>query len=420
STDAGSYFVIVTNNYGAVTSSDVTLFLYGAPIIQEQSLTDMQVFAGTSPKLQISATGAQPINYQWSVGGTPIPGATNSSYTITNIQTGGVYTCAVANFLGTASPAFNPVTVSVIPAPTAPYPQAVLASGPIAYYRLNENPDDGAGDNGVTARDNAGGYDGVYSNAFLGISGYNVYSDPGNFAAEFGDYPSVNPYNDFAGNVPAFLNFGTPNGGNAEFTVEAWMTEYKYVNGTGNSILGIGYGNGGEQFILDTGGSANGALRFFVRNAAGTVSAATSSYLPANDGKWHHVVGVCDEAGGHVYLYMDGVQLASGTITAGSGILSSSMPLTIGARESDHFNTVSNDFQFLGAIDEVALYNRALSAAEIQSHYFASGIGPVITQVTPQTFTTNKNASVSFTVTTTGTAPLSYQWYDPSSAQIPD
>jgi hypothetical protein len=418
--DAGDYVLIATNNFGAVTSSIVTVFLYGPPDIQEQSLTDMQVFAGTSPKLQISATGAQPISYQWSVGGTAIPGATNSSYTIANISAGGIYTCSVTNVVGIASPGFNPVTVTVVPAPTAPYPLAVLASSPMAYYRLNENPDDGAGDNGVTAYDNAGGYNGVYSNAFLAQPGYNIYTDPGNFAAEFGDYPSVNPYNDFAGNVPGFVNFGTTNGGNSQFTVEAWMTQYKYVKGTGNSILGIGYGNGGEQFILDTGGSANGALRFFVRNAAGTVSAATSGFLPANDGHWHHVVGVCDEAGGHVYLYMDGNLLASATIVPGSGLLSSTMPLTIGARESDHFNTVSNDFQFLGEIDEVSVYNRALSATEIQNHYFASGIAPLITQVAPQSLTTNKNSTASFTVSATGTSPLSYQWYDPTMTMIPD
>ena len=200
--DNGNYFVVVTNNYGAVTSSVVTLFLYGAPDIQEQSLTDMQVFAETSPELQISATGAQPISYQWSVGGTAIPGATNSSYTIANISAGGIYTCSVTNVVGIASPGFNPVTVTVVPAPTAPYPVAVLASSPMAYYRLNENPDDGAGDNGVTAYDNAGGYNGVYSNAFLAQPGYNIYTDPGNFAAEFGDYPSINPTTILPGTCP--------------------------------------------------------------------------------------------------------------------------------------------------------------------------------------------------------------------------
>src|SRR5207237_8248011 len=71
-TDAGSYFLIASNNYGAVTSSVVTLFLYGAPVVQQQSLTDLHVFAGTSPALRITASGAQPIIYQWSVNGSAI------------------------------------------------------------------------------------------------------------------------------------------------------------------------------------------------------------------------------------------------------------------------------------------------------------------------------------------------------------
>ena len=411
--NAGSYFVVVTNDFGAVTSSVVTLFLFGPPIIQQQSLTDVQVFAGTSPSLRVTAAGAQPIRYQWSSNGTPILNATNSTYTIPNIQSGGTFTCTLTNFVGLSTTAFNPVTVTVVPAPTAPYPTTVLASAPIAYYRLDEGPDDGAGDNGVTAYDRAGGFNGVYTNVLLGQPGYSLASDAGDGAIELGDFP---PNNNDVGNVPAYLNFGTPSG-NAEFSVEAWINEYLFLNG-GNCIVALGFGNGGEQFVLDTGGSSQGALRFFVRNAAGTAIGATSSYVPANDNKWHHVVGVCDEAGGQVRLYMDGVLMASGTIAPGAGVLSSTMPMTIGARESANFTTVSNDFQFIGKIDEVALYNRALSVAEIQSHYFASGIGPAITQISPQTWTTNQNASVTFTVTANGTAPLSYQWFDPNGQPI--
>jgi len=415
--DAGNYTLVATNSSGALTSSVVTLFLYGAPNIVQQSLPDIRVFAGASPVLQIAATGAQPIQYQWSVGGTPIPGATNSSYTITNIQTGGTYTCSVANFVGPASPGFNPVTVTVLADPAAPYPQAVLSSGPIAYYRLNENPDDGAGNNGVTAFDNAGGYNGVYSNTVLAQSGYNVYSDPGNYAPFFGLIPLQGPNNDMVGNVPQLLNFSTPNGSNAEFSIEAWINNVSGNNA--NCIVGLGYGNGGEQFVLDTGSGSQGDLRFFVRNAAGTTASASAGFSPA-DSQWHHVVAVCDESNGVVRLYWDGNQVASGTIATKSGILNSSMPMTIGARESGNSNPVNYDNQFLGLIDEVAIYNRPLSPAEIQSHYYASGIAPVITTVTPQTLSTNKNSTVSFVATTLGTAPLNYQWYDPSSTPIPN
>ena len=122
------------------------------------------------------------------------------------------------------------------------------------------------------------------------------------------------------------------NGGNGQFSVEAWIYQYPYLNG-GSGIVALGYGNGGEQFVLDT-GATGGALRFFVRNAAGTASLANSTFVPTTSPGWHHVVGVCDEASGQVRLYLDGVLLATGNITAGSGILSSSMPMTIGARQS--------------------------------------------------------------------------------------
>ena len=287
----------------------------------------------------------------------------------------------------------------------------MLASAPAAYFRLDENPDNGVGNNGTIAYDNSGGYNAVYNNALLAQPGYNTTSDPNNFAVEFGDFP---PNNDYAGNVPTYLNFGTPNGGNAEFSVEAWFNEYLFLNG-GNCIVALGYGNGGEQFVLDTGNGTAGGLRFFVRNAAGTTSTASTSYVPANDGRWHHVVGVCDEAGGHVYLYMDGVLVGTGAITAGSGLLSSSMPLTIGARESANNSPVSYDFQFIGKIDEVAIYSRALTAADVQNHFLGSGIAPSITQIQPSSLTTNQGATVQFTVTASGTPPLTYQWYDPNN-----
>jgi hypothetical protein len=71
---------------------------------------------------------------------------------------------------------------------------------------------------------------------------------------------------------------------------------------------------------------------------------------------------------------------------------------------------------FLGSIDEVSVYNRALSAAEIQSIYNADGAGkctaptlPIITsQPTNQTVTTGGTAA--FTALASGTPPLSYQW----------
>jgi len=85
-----------------------------------------------------------------------------------------------------------------------------------------------------------------------------------------------------------------------------------------------------------------------------------------------------------------------------------STPLAIGA--------VGGTFaaSFYGAIDELSVYNRALSPVEIQSIYYASSEGKcplpptILTQPKGQTVRVGTN--VAFNVVATGTAPLSYQW----------
>jgi len=405
---AGAYFLVVNSSYGSVTSSVVNLTVYGPPTVTQQSPTQMNIFAGSSPVLHVTAVGATPIHYQWSLNSTAITGATNSSFTLTNIQTSGTYTCVMTNFVGTGS--INPISVTVLSDPTAPFPSQVLADTPVAYFRLDET-------SGTTAYDYVGGNNATYTNVVLGLPGYDslqsVQSDPNETAAGFGFVTSTTPPNNYAGNVPQYLNFGVPNGSNAEFSVEAWTTDSAQAGNNTNAIVALGYGNGGEQFVLDTGNASSGYLRFFVRNAAGTVSAANSTVQIANDGIWHHIVGVCDEAGGHVYLYLDGNQIASGAITAGSGLLSSSTPLSIGARQSANNGNTNYDYQWYGPIDDVACYNKALSAAQVAAHYYAEGIAPLITGLTPSSnWTTNQGANPTFTVSVAGTAPLTYQWVD--------
>jgi len=81
---------------------------------------------------------------------------------------------------------------------------------------------------------------------------------------------------------------------------------------------------------------------------------------PYGAGEWHHIAGVGD--GVTMYLYVDGVQVATRAYaTANYG--SNSNPFNIGANVSASGN------YFTGAIDEVVVYKRALSAAEIALLY---------------------------------------------------
>jgi hypothetical protein len=398
--ESGGYYLVAKNLYGAATSAVVNLTIYGPPVITQSTTPDVRVFAGSSPVLSLSALGSQPFTYLWTSNSVSIGGATNSSYTVTAGQAGAAtYIGMVGNAFGSA---FVTNVVTVLADPTAPYPVRVLADDPMAYFRLDES-------SGTTAYDYVGGYNATYTNVVLGVSGYDPTQDPSETAAEFGDYP---PNNNYAGNVSAYLTFAT-NSGNGEFSVEAWVNQY--FTSVNDGIVTLGYG-GANQFSLDT-GAGTGFLRFGVRNAA-NVSSLANSTVSVADGYWHHVVGVCDEAGGHIYLYCDGAQVATAAITPGSGILPSSIPLSIGARESANNNPVSYDYQFVGAIDDVAIYNKALTASQVQNHYFTTGVPPVITQLVPSSQTANPGDNVAFTVSAIGASPLAYQWYDNNGSLI--
>ena len=70
-----------------------------------QQPTDEFATAGGSATFSATASGSGPLSYQWYFNGAAIPGATGSSYTITNVQASdsGQYTVAVTNSNGTVT-----------------------------------------------------------------------------------------------------------------------------------------------------------------------------------------------------------------------------------------------------------------------------------------------------------------------------
>ena len=79
--------------------------------------------------------------------------------------------------------------------------------------------------------------------------------------------------------------------------------------------------------------------------------------------EWHHLTGVGD--GANMYIYVDGVEVAS-RVYATAGYGTNSNPFHIGAKSL----TAGN--HFTGLIDEVLVYDRALSAGEISQLYTGS------------------------------------------------
>ena len=62
--DAGTYSVVVTNDYGSTNSEEATLTVDCPPAIVQQP-TDQAVPLGDSASFSVGAVGAMPLSYQW-------------------------------------------------------------------------------------------------------------------------------------------------------------------------------------------------------------------------------------------------------------------------------------------------------------------------------------------------------------------
>ncbi len=88
--------------------------------IQPQSQT---VTAGMSVRFSVAASGSPAVTYQWNFNGSPISGATGSSYSLASAQSenAGSYTVVVSNVRGSVTS--NPATLTVNPTPAPPSPR---------------------------------------------------------------------------------------------------------------------------------------------------------------------------------------------------------------------------------------------------------------------------------------------------------
>jgi hypothetical protein len=113
---------------------------------------------------------------------------------------------------------------------------------------------------------------------------------------------------------------------------------------------------------------------------------------------WQHITMVRDY-GNAFRLYVDGVMV-------GQEVFDNSSPLTLPAiRLGQHsWNGVSG---FVGKMDDLRIYNRALTPTEINALYYD---GPVWFSATPKPVVASSGGNVNLGITAIGTGPLTYQW----------
>ncbi len=100
--NAGNYSVQVTNLMGSTNSTVASLTVLTFPPAVTAQPTNQTVQVGGMVSFNATVTGTAPLLYQWSVNGLSITGATNTTLTITNVQSSqaGNYALSVTNAYG--------------------------------------------------------------------------------------------------------------------------------------------------------------------------------------------------------------------------------------------------------------------------------------------------------------------------------
>ena len=146
-----------------------------------------------------------------------------------------------------------------------------------------------------------------------------------------------------------------------DFSISCWVNFY--VVGDGVFLGAQNSGNGGYLFYYT--GSALSSFKV-ASGGPGNNGNVTYTWTPTTS-TWYHLVTTVSSTGG-MKLYIDGSEVASDADT--DDVISQANTYCIGARD----NNGALSLYFDGKMDEVVIYNRALSASEVTRLYNTTGL----------------------------------------------
>ena len=442
----GAYLVSYTadDGNGNTNSATRTVVVVAPPTIN-QPLTNQTVACGSNMMFNAGASGTAPLSYQWFVNGLPVAAANNFSYSTNGVfGSGNTYTVevVVTNAYGSAS---NSATLTIVD--TTPPVITILGKNPITIP-----PGLAYVDAGATA------YDSCAGTVAVRVTNPVNPSVPGTYFVTYTADDANGNTNIFQRTVVVGAGCVTAPTG----LVAWWRAEGNALDSVGSNngalVSGVTFSNG----LVGQGFSFNGASYVEVPNSSAWAFAgndfsielwANISQLCAYSG--HNtavlVANNCPNCGEWLFAVSDGVlyfhtgdsppaTLVSAPFTPmlnqwyhfavtrqGSLFRLYTNGVVFATQTNNTAVTVPNatlrlgqfggDW-FLGQMDEVSIYNRALTTPEIQSIYAAGSTGkcpgliatPPLITTSPVSQSAAVGSSVSLSVEAAGTAPLSYQW----------
>jgi len=248
---------------------------------------------------------------------------------------------------GAASLAGVGTLTAIGPSVHGVYANEVLADSPVAYWRLGES-------SGTNAVDETGNHDGTYVNSpTLSVSG--ALASDANTAVGFDPAQSEH--------VTAGLVTSTP------VTFECWFKPSVEVltSSAGVALFSAGSSSGVDAIYLGVAaGSLTNELITVLSNFSGTTDyVGWTSSTDTISAEWHHLAVVWD--GSTYKIYLDGNEKT--TEQTGSPVLYDASNVWLAGRSYG-----GGDKYLDGSLDEVAIYNTALSSTRIAAHYAAGTV----------------------------------------------
>jgi hypothetical protein len=289
------------------------------------------VVQGTNVTFSVTAAGTAPLTYQWWFNGTNlIAGATNTLLTLTNVQASNVgsYFAVVTNMSGSVTSVVATLALTCDTSPT----------GLVFWWPGDGDANDYASTNNGTL---VGGATYVSGKVWQAFS-FNGTSDLVSTALQ-----QNNPQN---------------------FTLELW---FKTTTTNGGVLIGFGNSQTGNSssydrhFYMDN----SGKLHIGMYNGGAKMVDSVASY---NDGSWHHAAATVSLSSGSC-LYVDGTLVASNLTAITTANYNGWW--RIGQNNISGWPSTPSSYYFQGAIDEVSIYSRPLTATEIQAIYNAGSAG---------------------------------------------
>jgi hypothetical protein len=201
------------------------------------------------------------------------------------------------------------------------------------------------------------------------------------------------------------VNLGLFHPGNT-VGIEAWVNLDPAANNNPSYNAIVARWDG--SFELDV--APGDVVNLVVRNQANELGVVAAP-SPLTRGQWYHVVGVY--GGGLLQLYINGSQVASqpfaGTLRNGGP---SPDRVLIGATRDGS----NGSYQWKGSIDEVAIYDYAISPAQVMTHYLAAAPPPMALNLSsPAGVLTWPNYEPAYVLQTTDSLQEPVQWHDDPS-----